>query len=64
MRRMNIGFPNEPGFRYGNFFNPRDEEISIPETNGLIRKTYSCLNLYMRTQDFNEFSSFVLTSVS
>ena len=40
----NIGFPNGPGFRYGNFFipranfkvffNPRDEEISIPETQG------------------------------
>jgi hypothetical protein len=52
-----IGFPNGPGFRYGNFFipravgprevrvsfpranfkvffNPRDEEISIPKTHG------------------------------
>ena len=42
------GFPNGPGFRYGNFFipranfkvfyNPRDEEISIPETNGQFGK--------------------------
>ena len=32
----NIGFPNGPSFRHGNFFiffNPRDEEISLPETN-------------------------------
>ena len=30
----NIGFPNGPVFRYGNFFNPRDEEIFIPENRG------------------------------
>ena len=29
-----IEFPNGPVFRYGNFFNPRDEEISIPENHG------------------------------
>ena len=30
----NIGFPNGPIVRYGNFFNPRDEEIFIPENHG------------------------------
>ena len=29
-----MGFPNGPFFRYGNFFNPRDEEIFIPENHG------------------------------
>ena len=30
----NIGFPNGAFFRYGNFFNLRDEEIFIPENHG------------------------------
>ena len=33
----NIGFSNGPVFRYGNFFNPLDEEIFIPENNGPFR---------------------------
>ena len=33
----NIGFPNGPVFRYGNFFIPRVEEIFIPENHGPFR---------------------------